>query len=89
MPLPPSPGAGSDCSVDWLHTVMPEPYSATLASLNSGRAATVARLRVLTERLEQLPLDDAVEVIVLLEPALAAFDRQANLALECAPSSTR
>jgi len=46
-------------------------------------------LRTLTERLEQLPLVDAVEVLILLEPALAAFERQANLALERAPSGAR
>jgi hypothetical protein len=49
----------------------------TLATLAAGRARTVAELRVLATRLEALPLDAAAEVLVLLEPALAALEQQA------------
>jgi hypothetical protein len=65
---------------------MPEPYADTLATLAAGRTATVARLRALAARLEELPLDAAAEVLVLLEPALAGFERHAALALERAPA---
>ena len=37
------------------------------------------------ERQRRLPLDAAAEVLVLLEPALEAFERQAALVLERAP----
>jgi hypothetical protein len=36
-------------------------------------------------RVEELPLDAAAEVLVLLEPALAALERDAARALERAP----
>jgi hypothetical protein len=54
----------------------------TLDTLAAGRAATVADLRALAARIELLPLEDAAEVLVLLEPMLAALRRQAALALE-------
>jgi hypothetical protein len=57
---------------------MPEPFADTAA----GRTAVVARLHALAARVEQLPLDAAAEVLVLLEPALAALERLAGLALE-------
>ncbi len=50
------------------------------------RAAAVAQLRQLADHLEQLPLDDVVEVLVLLEPVLDDLRRQAAFALERAPS---
>jgi hypothetical protein len=62
---------------------MPEPYADTVAA---GRTALVARLRTIAARLEELPLDAAAEVLVLLEPAVAAFEGQAALALERAPT---
>jgi hypothetical protein len=51
---------------------MPVSYADTLATLAAGRTATVVRLRALAARVEELPLDAAAEVLVLLEPALAA-----------------
>jgi hypothetical protein len=53
--------------------------------LPAGRAAVVARLRALATRLEGLSLDTAADVLVLVEPALQAFEQQAALALERAP----
>jgi hypothetical protein len=64
---------------------MPEPFADTLASVAAGRAALVARLRATALRVEQLPRDAAAEVLVLLEPAAAAFEQQAARALEPAP----
>jgi hypothetical protein len=61
---------------------MPEPYADTLATLAAGRTALVARLRAIAARVEELPLDAAAEVLVLLEPAVAALEREAALALE-------
>jgi hypothetical protein len=55
----------------------------------AGRTATVARLRALATRVEQLPLDAAAEVLVLLEPALATMEHQAGLALERAPTGAQ
>jgi hypothetical protein len=48
----------------------------------------LSRPRVLTRRLrsEELPLDAAAEVLILLEPAMAAVEQQASLALERAPA---
>jgi len=62
---------------------MPEPYADTLATVAAGRTALVARLRTIAARVEALPLDTAAEVLVLLEPAAAVFER--NAALERAP----
>jgi hypothetical protein len=59
----------------------------TLETLAAGRAAAVARLRQLAARLEQLPLADVAEVLVLLEPVLDDLRRQAALALERALAS--
>jgi hypothetical protein len=39
---------------------MPEPYADTLPSVGAGRAATVARLRALAARLEQMTLRRAM-----------------------------
>jgi hypothetical protein len=64
---------------------MPEPYADTLATVAAGRTALVARLRAIAARIEALPLDAAAEVLVLLEPAVAALEREAALALERAP----
>jgi len=47
----------------------------------------VAALRRLAERLEVLPLDDAAEVLIRIEPKLRAFEQQAALALERVCSS--
>jgi hypothetical protein len=49
----------------------------------------VAELRALATRIEGLPLDAAAEVLVLLEPALAALERQAARALERAPADAQ
>ena len=66
---------------------MTDPYSETLARVAEGRAASVAQLGTLAARLEQLPLEDAVDVLVFLEPALAELGRQAARALERAPTA--
>jgi hypothetical protein len=60
------------------------PYETTLATVAAGRAAAVAELRTLADRLERLALDDAAEVLVLLESVLDDLRRQA--ALERAPA---
>jgi hypothetical protein len=49
---------------------MDEPYADTLATVAAGRAAAVAELRQLADRLEALPVDAAVEVLIRLEHAL-------------------
>jgi hypothetical protein len=64
---------------------MPEPFADTLATVAAGHTALVTRLRALAGRLEELPLAAAAEVLVLVEPALEAFERQAALALERSP----
>jgi hypothetical protein len=68
---------------------MPEPYADTLATVAAGRTALVARLRALAARVEELPLDAAAEVLVLLEPAMATLEQQAGLALERAPTGAQ
>jgi hypothetical protein len=68
---------------------MPEPYADTLATVATGRTALVARLRTIAARVEELPLDAAAEVLVLLEPALAALEQQAAGALERAPAGAQ
>jgi hypothetical protein len=40
------------------------PYDTTLHAVATGRAATVAELRRLADRLEALPLEDAAEVLI-------------------------
>ena len=62
-------------------------YRTTLPTVAAGRAAVVARLRILATRLEGLPLADAAEVLMLVGSALATFERQAALALERAPAN--
>jgi hypothetical protein len=62
-------------------------YQTTLPTVAAGRAAVVARLRTLATRLDALPLDTAADVLVLVEPTLQAFERQAALALERAPTA--
>jgi hypothetical protein len=57
---------------------MPEPYDDTLATVAAGRTATVARLRAIAARLEELPLDAAAEVLMLFKPALAALAQHAR-----------
>ena len=49
----------------------------------------VARFGTIASRVEQLPLDAAAEVLVLLEPALAALEQQAARALERAPTGAQ
>jgi hypothetical protein len=66
---------------------MTDPYSKTLARVAEGRAASVAQLHALATRLEQLPLEDAVDALLLLEPALAELARHADRALERAPKA--
>ncbi len=61
-------------------------YRTTLPTVAAGRAAVVARLRALATRLEGLSLDTAADVLVLVEPALQAFERHAAIALERAPA---
>ena len=63
-------------------------YETTPATVAAGRAATVAQLRTLASRLEQLPLDAVAEVLVLLDPALDDLRRQAAVALERAPAGS-
>jgi hypothetical protein len=65
----------------------PPPYGQTLATVAAGRTAAVGQLRQLATRLEQLPLDDAAEVLVLLEPALDDLRRQAALVFERLPAA--
>jgi hypothetical protein len=62
-----------------------EPSADTLATVAAGRAAAVAALRTLADRIERLALPDAAEALTLLGPALDALQRQAALALERAP----
>jgi hypothetical protein len=47
------------------------PYETTLATVSAGRAAAVAQLRGLADRLERLALSDVAEILILLEPVLA------------------
>jgi hypothetical protein len=61
-------------------------YADTLATVAAGRTALVARLRAIAARLEALPLESVAKVLVLLEPATAAWERDAALALEGAPT---
>src|SRR5215510_10336499 len=65
---------------------MPELYADTLATVAAGRTALVSRLRAIAARVEALPLESVAEVLVLLEPTVAAFEREAALALERAPT---
>ena len=65
---------------------MLELSSDTLTMVAAGRTALVERLRAIAARVEALPLDSAAEVLVLLEPAAAALERQAALAFERAPA---
>jgi hypothetical protein len=67
----------------------PAPFETTLATVAAGRAATVAELRTLADRLDALPLDVAAEVLVLLEPAIVVLRQQAALALERVPADRR
>jgi hypothetical protein len=65
------------------------PYETTLATVDAGRAGTVAQLRSLADRLERLAGADAAEALVLLEAALSDLWRQAGVALERASVSSR
>jgi hypothetical protein len=65
---------------------MPELYAHTLATVAAGHTALVEHLRTIATRLEALPLERAAEALVLLEPAAAALEREAALALERAPT---
>jgi hypothetical protein len=66
---------------------MTDPYSETLARVAEGRAASVAQLHALATWLEQLPLEDAVDALVFLEPVLADLAWQAARVLERAPQA--
>ena len=66
---------------------MTDAYAETLARVAEGRAASVAQLHVLATRLEQLPLEDAVDALVFLEPVLAELAWQAARVLERAPGA--
>ena len=69
---------------------MDAPAADTLATVAAGRTAAVVQLRQLATRLERLPLDAAAaEVLVLLEPALAALETQVAFALERAPTGAQ
>jgi hypothetical protein len=68
------------CSVATFDSVYA--FQTTLSTLAPGRAAVVALLRALATRLDELPLDTAADVLVLVEPALEAFERQAALERE-------
>jgi hypothetical protein len=61
-------------------------FADTLSTVAAGRAAAVADLRRLADRLERLALPDVAEVLVLLEPTLDALRRQVTFALERAPA---
>jgi hypothetical protein len=65
---------------------MDEPFADTLATVAAGRTAAVVQLRELATRLEELPLEAAAEVLVLIEPTLDDLRQQAALALERAPA---
>jgi hypothetical protein len=65
---------------------MPDPYADTLATVAAGRTALVTRLCGIASRIEELPLDAAAEVLILLEPAMAALEQQAAQALERVPA---
>jgi predicted trehalose synthase len=65
---------------------MPEPFTDTLATVAAGCTALVERLRDIADLLEELPLDAAAEVLIPLEPAMAALEQQAARALERAPA---
>jgi len=58
---------------------MSAPFATTLAIVAAGRATTVAEPRAIGDRLEALPLADAAEALVLLEPALEAIRHKAAL----------
>jgi hypothetical protein len=60
-------------------------YAGTLDTVAAGRTATILEIRQLADRLEALPLTDAAEVLLLLEPAFDNLRCQAALALERAP----
>ena len=60
-------------------------YQTTPPTIAAGQAAVVTRLRTLATRLEGLSVEVATEVLLLIEPAVEAFERQAALALERAP----
>jgi len=64
-------------------------YQTTLPTVAAGRAAVVARLRALATQIDELPIDAAAEVLILVEPALATFERHAALALQRAPAARR
>ena len=59
-----------------LVTAMVEPFADTLATVAAGRTALVARLRTIAARVEALSLESAAEVLVLLEPTVAASSRR-------------
>lgn len=59
------------------------PYRVSIILRWAGRAAVVAALAT---RIDELPLDAAAEVLILIEPTLATFERHAALALERAPA---
>jgi hypothetical protein len=64
----------------------PPSYATTLATVAAGRAAAVAELRQLADRLEQLPVDAAAEALVRLGARYAAA--RGGLALERVPAGS-
>jgi hypothetical protein len=65
---------------------MDEPAADTLAAVAAGRTDVVGQLRQLADRLEQLPLDAAAEVLVGLEHVLDELRRQAAHVLDRGPT---
>jgi hypothetical protein len=82
LPSAPPPRWRSPCVTRYTRSMPDDAFAQTLPRVAAGRAAVVARLHALATRLDQLPLDAAAEVLVLVEPALQAFEQQAALALE-------
>jgi hypothetical protein len=64
---------------------MPDHYADTLAR-SPPDAPRLPRASAPSPHASRSSLESAVEVLVLLEPAAAAFEREAALALERAPT---
>ena len=87
-PAAPKGGTGGPAQGRARRASCPNLSRDTLATVAAGRTALVARLRAIAARLEALPLN-AAEVLLLLEPAAAAFEQHAALALERAPTGAQ
>jgi hypothetical protein len=69
------------------HRVARSPSASRSSRSPAPRLVVVRRgQRPVAARVEALPLESAAEVLVLLEPALAALEQQAARALERAPA---